>query len=84
MINPILALKNCLGPVTTVLAVEKDFGFFSLQIFPRASQHLPGEREVFIASMHLPVILESTAQFGEDSRQRFVFALPGQSIILLI
>ena len=40
--------KNCLGDVVTVHNPEKDLNFFSWQIFPEASIHLPGEREMVV------------------------------------
>ena len=39
--------KNCLGPVTSVLGPVIFYNFFSLRNFPRASYHLPGERDLF-------------------------------------
>ena len=48
---PELYGKNCLGDVATVYNPEKDFGFFSLQIFPEASIHLPGERELICGDL---------------------------------
>ena len=51
--------KNCLGDVATVYNPEKDLNFFSWQIFPEASIHLPGEREMVANNIVVPLPLIS-------------------------
>ena len=48
MSRPIVNRKNCLGDAATVYNTENDLNYFSSQIFPEASIHLPGEREVLM------------------------------------
>jgi len=49
----VIIRKKCLGPVAIVSATEKQYGLFSWQIFPRAPQHLPGERDLLLDSSGL-------------------------------
>ena len=46
MSRPIVNRKNCLGDAAMVYNTENDLNYFSSQIFPEASIHLPGEREL--------------------------------------
>ena len=61
----VIIRKKCLGPVTVVLVAELDFDIFSLRNFPRASDHLPGERDV--------VVLGKNCFTGDGDVQQFCF-----------
>ena len=65
MLEVIFIGKNCLAPVTTVLAVEKYFDFVSLQIFPNpASTYLESVSYPCSSSMFDP---RSDPEFQENA-----------------